>query len=357
MTSTAYEIIPYRSEFRSDVVTLLGDLWGDEPVINQSYFQWKYEENPNADTPLGVVALYQGNVVGFRGFFATKWHLPPKNLNMVILSPGDTCVHPEHRSKRLSIAMGNQAMTQYASEYRVFLNLSATKNSVPGYLRMGFVPLADKAYLTRYSLPGLTRFLWTANEKSELCAGNVTLGDFDEVIVTDKPLPEEMAAIVSGQVYQDARIRLLEEESFFRWRFNNKKNKYLFYFCRKHDTIAGFVIIRVSKNSRRGYIIDSAPNDGKTVGKILRFITEKRHFDILSVYQFTPDQNYLKILKSINFKKNSLMRMIEKRVSGEWPLLVRPVLMEAKEKDWLIEGLDIRKIDNWEIKEVCSDSA
>lgn len=65
MMHSGYDIIPYRSEFRDEVVNLLQYLWGEDSIANLSYFRWKYEENPYSDAPLGIVALCQGQIVGF----------------------------------------------------------------------------------------------------------------------------------------------------------------------------------------------------------------------------------------------------------------------------------------------------
>lgn len=36
-------------------------------------------------------------------------------------------------------------------------------------------------------------------------------------------------------------------------------------------------------------------------------------------------------------------------------MLIRPVKKKCREADWFIEGIDIRKIGNWHIKEISSD--
>jgi hypothetical protein len=151
MRHLGYEIAHYRPEHRDGVVRVLGQVLGGDAAANARYFAWKYEQNPHAERPLGIVALHQGQVVGFRGYRPARWHTGQRQpMPMRLLVPGDTCVDAGHRRKDLSVAMGRLAMADFAADYRLFLNLSCTRESLPGYLRLGFAPLTDKVYLSRH---------------------------------------------------------------------------------------------------------------------------------------------------------------------------------------------------------------
>ncbi len=355
MIYAGYEISVYSPEFMSQVVNILRYLWGDDYERNLSYFQWKYIENPSAETPLGIIALHRQKVVGFRGYFATSWQIPDKNCEIIVLCPGDTCIHPDHRRKRLSIAMGNIAMDEFASKYRVFMNLSAGKNAVPGYLRMGFIPLVDKAYLSKYNLLGLMKVLWASKKKSTLYQEKIRVGDFGDIVVRDFPEPEEMNTVSSRQIYEGHRITLLHDANFFFWRFKNKMNRYIFYYHRQNNITTGYIVIRLAKHNRRGYILDYAADDSAIIEKILAFIVKIKQFDIVSIYNYSFDNNLSQVFENLRFKTNSLVRKIERKLQGEWPILVRPVKRNYTESDCFIEGLDIRRIESWSIKAICSD--
>ena len=70
-----YETRRYRSEFFPQVVDQLQYLLGNDHNNNRSYFKWKYDDNPYTESPLGIMALYKGKVVGFRGYFATRFQI------------------------------------------------------------------------------------------------------------------------------------------------------------------------------------------------------------------------------------------------------------------------------------------
>jgi len=339
------------------VVDVLHYLWGDDHNFNLSYFKWKYCDNPYVSHPLGIVALYNDRVVGFRGYFPTKWQIPPSEDEIIILCPGDTCVHPDHRRKGLSVIMGNTAIEQYAQKYKIFLNMTSTKISLPGYLRIGFLPILDKTYITRCSLLGLITYILTRKKRASMQEARIAFGEFESILVENRPRPHEMAEIVTNQKRNSRKITLLQNQQFFHWRFNNKRNKYVFYYCRKNNKLTGYVVVGLSQNNLRGYILDYAEDDETSIEKILKHIIKSRYFDIISIYNFNLDPIFLQILQRLSFKKKNLMRMIESRFTGEVPLFVRPVKTNHIEEDWYIEGLDIRDIRNWSLKPICSDSA
>ncbi len=124
-------------------------------------------------------------------------------------------------------------MEEYSSKYKLFFNFSSTKNSLPGYLKIGFAPLVKKTYSTRCGLLGLMKFSLTAKKITNLHEGKFTFGEFGDIIVADSPKPEEMSAVITSQKSDGSRITLFQDEDFFKWRFNNKRNKYMFYYHRE----------------------------------------------------------------------------------------------------------------------------
>ena len=371
-----YEIKPFSQKHLAQVVNLLQILWGGNYDANMSYFNWKYNENPYTKHPCGIVALYNGIVVGFRGYFATKWYGGQKNGEIIILSPGDTCVHQDHRRKGLSIAMAHKAMEEYESTYIVFLNLSSNSKSMPGYMKMGFVPLAPKTRVTIYNnkksliyisefVPnkvknylksfGLLRSFLGKKRRFATPNKQEVLWEFNEIIFTDHPKPEGMYNVVSKKK-DKSKIKLIQDMDFFKWRFNNKRNKYLFYYRVKNRLITGYVIVKLSEyNFRDGKILDYAENDAGSIEKILKYILKFKHFDILSIYSYGMSENFLQILKNLPQTKNSVIKKKEIDEKDQLQLLVRPVKKKLFDSDWLIDGVDLKNIENWEIKPICSD--
>jgi hypothetical protein len=355
MQHLGYEIGHYRPEHRDGVVRVLGQLRGGDAAANGRYLAWKYEQNPHAEQLLGIVALHQGQVVGFRGYCPARWRIGQRQ-SMRVLAPGDTCVDARHRRKGLSVAMGKLAMADYAADYRLFLNLSCTRTSLPGYLRLGFAPLADKVYLSCYDSPGLARYLLASQVPRTFAAANIRYGQFDDVTVSAAPLPAQMASLIARRADAGNRIHLCQEEDFFRWRFAGPGDKFVFYYRRLGDDTIGYLVVAVTSGGHRGYVIDHADSDGESCGRLYEFVSDRGDFSVLSVFAHGVDAPLAEVLRRIGFHAGGIMGALEKRVRGNLPILVRPVRAEPSADDWLIDGQDVRETGNWAIKGVCSDS-
>ena len=354
MLPPGYEIALYKPEDMPQVVLLLHQLFGGDLEINREYFRWKYHDNPYSEIPLGIVAFYKDKVVGFRGYFALRWHIRDKNFQMIILSPGDTYVNPHYRMKGLSVSMGHMAMEKFSANYQVFLNTSAVRTSVPGYLKMGFVPIADKTYMMRYSLFRLLmkKFIRTSNKNP---GKRIECGKFDTITVSEIPYPKEMAAVIYGQGQNDSRLTLLQDEEFFRWRFNNRKNRYVFYYFSSNSVITGYLVMLLLQDDEFGYIIDFAGIHHEAVHHIIRHIISKKHVDTISIPHVSLSEKYSRLFKKLGFKAESILERRIRKVTGTCPFLVRPVKRLCSEDDWHVRGLDIRDVANWHIKGICND--
>jgi len=216
LKSSMYKIMIFDTDFTTNVVKLLHPLWGEDLNTNLSLFKWKYYDNIHTGHPLGIVALYKGDVVGFRGYFATRFQIHNKNDNLVILFPGDTCVNPDHQRQGLSVAMGNLAMEEYALRCQLFFNATCNKSSLPGYLKMGFVPLAPKVYQTRCPLMSFIRYVPIAQKSIPFSESEIEFGTYGHMEVSHQPKPKEMAAVVAANCKTDGRIQLYQDEAFFR---------------------------------------------------------------------------------------------------------------------------------------------
>jgi len=361
MTQLSYEIVPYRDELLHQAVILQHYLWGGNPDVNVDHFKWKYCDNPYSEHPLGIAALYNGKVVGFRGYFAMKWHIPGRQSQFIVLSPTDTTVHPDHRMAGLSVAMGNRAMEEYESQFPAFLNTSSSEKSTPGYAKMGFVPIAEKNRLRRYSLLTLMtkKYLIKSKKKTRAGAG-IETGTFGNIEVAEKPRPKEMATVISEQKYACDKIRLLQDEEFFKWRFNSPRSRYVYYYNMVQNKIAAYIVIDLGLTNlagrnvfRKGGIVDYGANNVEALGEIIQFMAKRRHLDSFSIPSETLENEVLHVLKENGFEENSLLERRKSKNTGPLSYLVRPVKKKCAESDWYLGEFDIRNIANWELKGVC----
>lgn len=355
MASSDYEIVLYQPEHKPQVIDVLAPLLGGDAESRSAYLSWKHENNPHTDRPLGVVALHGGRAVGFRGCFATRLQIGRSEEHVGALSFGDACVDPEHRRRGLSVAMGDFAMRALAGEYPIFLNTTCGRMSYPGYVRMGFHGLALKTHLNRYGLIGLAGAIRAADEHVPLSETGIEPGTFGDVVVSHSPRPAAMAAIIAREERADGKLYLCQDEAFFRWRFANPTREYAFYYLMKDGEEAAYVVMGLSPNGRRGYILDCADGDGSSLGELLKRIVKLKHFSILSIYHFCATGSLAGIVKGLGFKPGGLLPFIERKKRGEFPVMVRPADPDHTEDDWIVKGLDIRDIDAWAFKRIWSD--
>jgi len=355
-----YEIINYRNEFFTEVVDLQKYLWPNYESSARRYLKWKFEDNPLTKKPFAIVALYKNKVVGFNGFFATRWRIGNKNDKILMLSPADICVHPDHRKKGLFTAMTMLAAEEYEkTPYKTFIGLSINTSSGAGYKKMGWPKIADRTSLRQHNLIGLINWFLISKTGRGFYKHQISYGKFGNIEISNKSKPEGMAAVIVKQKPPDNKIALFKDTSFFKWRFQNIRRSYTFYYHLNNRIIDGYVVIETADKSTSGHIVDYAETENGVIYELLRYVIAKKHFDILSVWNINLRKDIYRTLKNLNFSRKNLLGKIEKKFPSEFPMLpvfVRPVKKTVKEEDWFIEGIDIRNINNWEINGICSDN-
>ena len=351
--SSKYEIRPVQCRDLREVAELLCHLTGDDASRNHHYLTWKYLENPFVERPLGIVAVAGPVIAGFRGYLATPWHIPDSGYQTLVITPGDTCVHPEHRRRGLSVEMGRLAMRELHPDHRIFLNMTANSSSVPGYLRMGFAPLHDKSRLILISLSRLARDL-PRGRGSPL--ESFEFGEFGDILVSPDPLPEELGRVAMDPASAEARLTPLSDDRFFRWYFRAPGARHVFYYAREHGRVTGYVVLRVAAPGRPASIIDYSRRSFDAIAHILRFLARSRPFGLIWIYSFTPDPELRRLLHALGFRGNGPIERMRRRMNRVWPLLVRPIKEQPEAEDWYVEGLDIRAISSWQIPEIRSDT-
>ncbi len=347
----------YRSAGAGEVADLLASLTGLPSAVNLGYLRWKYEQNPFTPEPLAVVARERDRPVGFRGYFASPWRIAGRPERFIILCPGDTYVSPSHRKRGLSVALGRLALESFAGRGKIFLNTSCTSQSLPGYSRMGFAPLAPKRFLTRCGIFPLAAYLLTSSKRLPISPGRISFGRQGDFAVSDSPRPAEMAKLAAGRSHGKARVSLDRDESFFRWRFKNPLRRYVFYYLMTGESCIGYLVVGLSPNARRAYILDWAPDDVSPVTRLLEYVANSGHFDLLSILDFSLPSDLVPVLRRLGFSATGPMGRLERLVKGNLPLLVRPPGDPSQRENWMVEELDLGDPENWSIRGICGDEA
>ena len=335
------------------VAELLCHLTGAEPGWNRDYLRWKYLDNPFSPRPLGFVAVVDGDVVGFRGFHATPWQVGTSGCRTLVLSPGDTVVHPSHRRRGLSLTLGRAAMRRLHPEYRIFLNLTANALSLPGYLRLGFRPLEEKSRLTL--IRPLRWVRASLRSGGAVCAGLMP-GEYGDIVVSPQPVPVELARVGAENPPVQPRLFPAPDERFFRWYVRAPGSNHLFCYARNEGRIVAYVVLRMVDSGQHATIIDYSGRDFPPVAEILRFLARSSSFATIGIYRCTPGPELTRLLHALGFREPGVLQRAKRRRYPILPMLVRAVREDPEEEDWLVEGLDIRETSSWDIREIRSDA-
>jgi len=314
-----YKIVPYRPEFLDGAAEVMRGLWGRSFDERVEYLKWKYHDNPCTEKPFGIVALHVGKVVGFRGYCAAPWQTRGKNIGALMV--GDTVVERSHWRRGLSMMMGRKACEEYSSDYRFFLNMEANEKATGGYLKLGFYPLLDR--------------------RMQISFAKMDKTGINDVVVSNEPDLQRMRPLTTD------KIALKPDDKFFSWRYkSNIPYKYLFYY---HNN--DYIVIGQLKKSDTIFILDYTENDIGSFETILKCIRHTPSIVTLSIRTMNLSENVSNVLKKLKFKDNNIKN------KNLCPILVRPTSPDIVEEDWFLNGLDMRDINNWQLKGICSEWA
>ncbi len=339
---SGYKFRPFQPEDLAQIEHSMCRLYSSPLQASRDYLRWKYVDNPYSERPLIVVAEYEGNVAGQYTYTPLGWRNSATGSEETILAPGGAFVLPEHRCKGLFSRMMSFGWEWLSPDYRGFLNTSSTSNSARIYEKFGAYPLADRLFLDSCSYPGLMHYCLNYRKKNQ---SKVKHGEYSGILVTDEVFGEDMSRIASRRTLSGSAVELKRDGIFYGWRYRNPAKKYTFYYDGYPGEITGYVVVSHNSNNLRGYIVDYGQTDAFSLGRILRCLKERSHYDILSIYEFCVDEEFLESAAACGFKKDRAVRCLEQKVTPFYPLF----LIKTGESDngWFWDGLDLRMINNW----------
>lgn len=364
MTGAArYEFIRFERKHINEALGLLGKyLWTSDSNKHLEKFRWKYFDNPYTEDPTAIIALYEGKVIGFKGFFVTKWNVGNKNKGVLFISPADSCVTPEHRRKGLSAEMTMQGLREFGKYgYKFVLSMSANYHASQIALKIGYRPLDVNSTVIKYGPRILFNYFLIKRFGNFNMKDYTNYGTFSDIEVCSLPKPEAMYLAYKKQIVPNV-INLSKDLAFFKWRFNNVNYKYIFYYYWQNSEISDYVVSVINERNNIEQIVDYCTTTGYGIEEIILYIIQNNKNKIIQARISSTNEIFYTVLKKLSFRnkdKSLIIRLARKFNLTFKPIpsmLIRPIRIKYSDHDWILSGIDTRNPDNWEINDICSDA-
>lgn len=369
MDST-YEIIRYRSDLKRQVIELQTHLWSSDLALNASYFDWKYERNPYIKQPLIYLAMWNGRVVGMRGFFGIRWECGVPAQRFTSLYADDMVVAPEHRARGLMSKIMTPAFADLADQgYGHVFSLSAGSVTLNSSLQMGWrsagwvrsmrlrsvSTILRNAVLRRLKkLPGFPNMLAASVSQKSLGSprpsgeiGGGKIARYSSVSIEDKPRCGAMAELVE-QIGTDGRIRHVRDSEYFQWRFQNPQSRYRYIYSWA-DRLQGYLVLQEHcSNPNQLNIVDWQARDEAVKKDLLSVVTSNfAKSRELVIWSATLPQPTIALLQRCGFRLHSRPNGV-----AHFPteILVRPTLHPDSESEWTLGGRRLLDLANWDLE-------
>jgi GNAT superfamily N-acetyltransferase len=385
MDDVTYRIINYQPDYRSDVLHLLSDLWGQDLILSASYLKWKYLNNPYLDFPRIYLAFDNDQLVGVRSFFPSQWKIGSSGKTSLLLADADTVVHKDYRRRGLLTALTNYALKDLLdSPYEYILTLSANRFSAAAVLKMGWINISfiQTAYHSRRSSLPLPRFfgrlnipfshliyrnlsLFNLSGTLEPATSGSTFFNFDRnskrknklvnrnIFSSTKPKPKEMVDLIER--IGDERIQHVRDHQFFSWRYQNPRSEYRFLYMGM-DSLDGYLVLRGRLNQEDGEVVVAdweAINIDKSE-QLLKAAIEWGNFFKLTLWSQTLSREKKQLLHKFGFQFSDYK---EEEDSQHFPPLVlfKPIQKSSVDTYIQINNQDMLDLGNWDLRAIYSD--
>lgn len=209
------EIRPYGPGDQPEMLALLQASLGWLPDDQYAaYFAWKHEENPFGASPAWV-AVSDGRVVGLRTFM--RWEFDRGGHHVRAVRAVDTATHPDYQGRGIFSRLTRSALEHLRAEGVAFVFNTPNSQSLPGYLKMGWLPVGKLAVFVRpRSLAVLPR-LASARVPAERWATDTRVGLPAADVTAER---ESMATLLASQPARaDGRLRTRRNPAYYAWRF------------------------------------------------------------------------------------------------------------------------------------------
>lgn len=354
------QIRQYVPADRPDVLALDEVVW--DRSMDESWFAWKYEENPYTPEPPVFVARANGQVVGARPFMAFRLCIGDAFVDA--LQPSDTMVHPEYRGQGIFTRMTETALTHYADREPQLCFNFPNEMAWPGYQGLGWRKVNEQTTYYRIQSPGSLSSLTLENGVARgvsRAAGHaaqtfltvwsqpVEIPDGYTVEREEGVPVEKLVALYQRQTPNE--IHAYRDREYYEWRFDSPawRRHTLFAYQNGERVVGTIVRTRTTADDTTiTQMADVVPLTGgdrwadALTGLLGQIVTAHSSSDILVAHD-TPFSNG--DLTSHGFLPDTRLPL-SLCTDHERTFAVRP-LGDLSAADWHVNSYDLTDHSNW----------
>lgn len=239
----------------------------------EEFFNWKHLENPFGKS-YGLLALDGKKIIGLRMFMF--WEFNTSNGKLIAIRPVDTVTDKKYRGKGIFKKLTLEGLQNISAKYDIIFN-TPNKNSLPGYLKMGW---RKKENVDHYRVGLINPFVKSSS--------------FSTISIDDLNLNK-------GNLNLNSRTML--SDAFLKWRYANPVYQVAYF-----SLEGSYVIYKKSViNKIPSLIIYEIIGDPAQQGVILNSLAKNNKTPF--VYYYGSDVKKGQFLKS--FKRNSPVVVIK----------------------------------------------
>ncbi len=344
MKKTELSFVKYSPVYKEAALELMGHLWSHLSKEDQKQlFEWRYEQNPYADSPHIYLAITGKAVVAFRAFVMQPF-FHAKTGRLTTFTPADTIVHPKYRGKGLFKALNSFFLKDISNDLTgetFIFNLSSNEESTPVNIRQGWQATNGlKRFALKFSLPNCVITKFFGHRKKE--PGQAFSKEY--IIETGHaPRPDEMALCAEKHRNPDT-FSHTRDKKYFQWRYALKTNNYIFAYLWQNEELLAYLVIEKRYDSQY-LLLEYVYRDARILKKAINLAMKKQCIPFLRTWALSYHDS--KLLRKCGFMPApvKLWNMLGKK---RLPVLVRPMKELAASHDFFLKDIDTRDINNWQ---------
>lgn len=344
-------IKPFTTEYTEKCADLLQHLWKENAADRIDRFVWSYLNNPNVDFVTAVIAVNeQDEVIGFRGYHTLQIYLGKEKRRIAYIA--DTVVSPNIRRMGLF-----KKMTEYSFQFLIDNDIKLISNLGPswppyhGYKKLGFSDL--HIFTSRYRFH-LTRLIKakTLGYNKPILESDYTKQKSGITYYVSNKLPNDNVLSQIDNASDESLIMPYRGIDNLKWKSAHPKANYIYvYALNESGKLLTFLWFKYIENGVYNLALYQSV-DKSTLGKAYKLFAKHCKPTVVAAWDWAITSQSKKILDRLNFVKIPFFYRLRKNP----PAIVRSLVSDDKGLNWVFNGIDISKAENWIVDKIEADS-